>query len=113
MTFSGYSTKMCILKQIKVIKMSVLEELYNGNINPSERYIKENSKYQKQNKQLAELIDKLIPMLNEDEKRICENIGDILSSMSFISERESFLFGFRTGAQMILEIMNYESQNFV
>lgn len=93
--------------------MSVLEDFYNGNINPSERYIKENSKYQKQNKQLVELIDKVIPLLSEDEKRILENIGDIINSMNLISEKENFLFGFRTGAKMMLELMNSESQNFL
>lgn len=34
-------------------------------------------------------------------------------SMNYISERESFILGFRTGAQIMLEILNLESQNFV
>lgn len=93
--------------------MSVLEELYQGNINPTERYIKENSNYQQQNKQLVKQIDKLISLLNEDEKMLFENIGDTLISMNYISEKESFLSGFCMGVQMILEIINYESRNFI
>lgn len=59
--------------------MAILEELFQGNINPSEKTIKENSDYQKQNKHLLMLIDKLTPMLNKDEKRFLK----ILATLCF------------------------------
>ncbi len=92
--------------------MSMLKELYNGNINPVEKYIKKGGEYQKINKLLVEDIDKLILKLNADEKKLLEKIFDEMSSLNLISETESFVYGFCLGSQLILEILNYKSENF-
>lgn len=52
--------------------MTILEELYNGNINPSSRFIKNDSEYQRVNHQLTEYLDKLMMSLDDDEKQLYE-----------------------------------------
>lgn len=93
--------------------MSILEELYKGNVNPSDKYIKENSEYAEINKQLTKYIDELLPLLNDEEKQLCEKIADTASNLGYISEKERFVEGFCTGAQIVLELLNYKSENFV
>lgn len=93
--------------------MSVLEELYNGNINPSEKYIKNGSEYQKLSKELTESIDELMLLLNNEEKQLCERIIDNVLELGCISEKEHFIEGFRTGAQIMWEIIHYKSENYI
>ena len=92
--------------------MSILEELYNGNINPSEKYVKNGSAHQKLSKQLMEHIDELMALLNDGEKQLCEKIGDVVSELNYLSEKECFIEGFRTGAQIAWVIIHYESANY-
>jgi len=93
--------------------MSILEELYNGNINPSEKYIKNGSAYQKLNKQLTEQIYELMTLLNNEEKLLFEKIGDNISALNYISEKERFIEGFRIGVHMMWEIIHFKSANFI
>lgn len=93
--------------------MSILEELYHGNINPSELHIKKGSEYQKVSKQFAEKAEKLLVSLNKEEAALFESILDDHTSLSYISEKDRFAEGFRIGALLMWEIMNYESQNFI
>lgn len=93
--------------------MSVLEDLYNGNINPSEKYIKNGSEYQMLNKQLMEAIDELMLLLNNEEKQRCEKIIDNILRLSCISEKEHFIEGLRIGAQMMWEIIHFKSENYI
>lgn len=88
------------------------EELYNGNINPSCKFIKSGSEYQKLNSQLAELIDELDQALNNSEKHLLEKISDTLCRMTYISQKECYIDGFRSGAQLMLEITSSESDSF-
>ncbi len=93
--------------------MSILEELYNGNINPLERYIKNGSEYQKLNNQLTECLDELMLLLDNRGKQLCEKIGDNIADLSCISEKECFIEGFCMGTQMMWEIMHFKSENFL
>lgn len=93
--------------------MTILEELYNGNIHPTEKHIKKGSTYQKINDQLAENLDKLMILLKDEEKCLFEKIeGDALQ-LGYISEKENFIDGSCLGAQMMLEIMSRKSEDFI
>ena len=67
--------------------MSVLDDLYNGNINPSGKYIKKNSEYQKLNIELMEIIDEFMLHLDEKEKQLCEAIEKHVYELCYISEK--------------------------
>ena len=92
--------------------MSVLNELYYGNINPSARMIRKGSAYQKCNSELNEDIEKLLPLLNDTQKEMCEQIGSKLSDLNCLAEKDCFIHGFCLGAQVMLEIMHWKSDGF-
>lgn len=93
--------------------MSIIEELYHGNISPSQKYIKEGSELQKTNNKLIEHIEQLLPLLNEEEKRLYEKIEEAMFRLNEISEKERFFEGFCIGAQMVWEIVHFKSTNYV
>ena len=92
--------------------MSFLEELYYGNIDPSAKQIKSDSEYQKQQNELWRCIDLLFLSLNNEQKGLCDEIGEYISQLDCIAQRESFIQGFRMGAQMAWEIVNFQSKEF-
>lgn len=83
--------------------MSVLEELYNGKINPSERYIKNSDECQKLNYLLTQNIKKLTKSLSPEEIAILSRMEDIFSELCYLSEVDGFKYGFKLGAQMMLD----------
>ncbi len=92
--------------------MCVLEQLYNGNINPSERYIKKGGEYEKAFNELVKNIEELQSMLTAKQKQICEQLEENIGRLSYISEKESFIEGYRLGARTVFEIIYYESKNY-
>ncbi|MBR5011529.1 MAG: hypothetical protein IKY12_03135 [Clostridia bacterium] len=93
--------------------MSKIADLYNGNIDPATRYIKEGDAYDQLNTQLLENIEKLMPMLNEQAKDIYERIEQKIWDMTSISMQECFVEGFILGAKIMQEIYDFESSNFI
>ena len=92
--------------------MSVLEQLYNGNINPSEKYIKKGGDYEKSFDKLVRNFEELQTLLTTKQKQICEQLEENISRISYISEKESFIEGYRLGAKTVFEIIYYESKNY-
>lgn len=92
--------------------MSILEDLYYGNISPSSKYVKKDSEYQKLNKELIENSDRLTALLNDEEREIYKRIEDIFYELVYICEKEYYLDGFCTGAKMIVDAINFKSRNF-
>ncbi len=92
--------------------MSILEELYNGNITPCEMFVKKGSEYQKLSLHLTDSIEKLLSLLTQEERKIYEDIEETISHRSCISEREHFVQGFRLGAEFVWELEHYKSSNF-
>ncbi len=93
--------------------MSVLGELYNGNISPADKYIKRGSEYHKLNLELIEQIEKFTGMLSKEEKQKYEEIEEKIYSLNAIAEKERFEDGFCLGAKLILEIIGYKSKNLI
>ena len=86
--------------------MTILEELYNGNINPSEKFIKKDSEYRSLMNEYAEQIDKLTAILDNGEKELFEKIMETGVSIGYISDKENFIGGFCLGARIMIEIPN-------
>ena len=92
--------------------MSILEELYDGNIRPFERYIKSDSEYQKLSNQLSEHLNTFMTLLNDKEKQLYEKIEAGFSDLNYISEKECFIEGFRIGVQIMWEVIHFKSKNY-
>ena len=91
----------------------MLEDLYYGNLTPFEKHVKRGSEYDTISKELSNTLDVFFSFLNEEERKIYRKIESDFSKLNSIAEKESFIDGFRIGAQIILEIMNYKNENFL
>ena len=86
--------------------MTILEELYNGNVVPWEKFAKRGGEYARLLNELAECSNKLSALLDDTSKELWNKIMDTDRAMEFISEKESFIDGFCLGARIMLEILN-------
>ncbi|MBQ7827415.1 MAG: hypothetical protein IJ386_04035 [Clostridia bacterium] len=86
--------------------MTILEELYNGNICPGEKFAKAGGEYARMSGELSKKIDRFIPMLNEAEIKLWEDIMETKNTMEVISDRQNFIDGFCMGARIMLEILD-------
>ena len=92
--------------------MSILEELYYGNINPSEKFVKKGSEYHKTTKELLLLEEKLYKTINKEEKAIYEEISENRCRLEDMAEKERFIDGFRVGAMVLYEILTPSESQF-
>lgn len=85
--------------------MDILEGLYYGNLFPHEKY----AKLDDEMKELLGLLDrnekKLIATFYDEQKETFEKYKDCNREISEISERQSFIMGFKLGAKIVIESM--------
>ena len=85
---------------------TILEELYYGNICPNT----DCRSHDKDTKQLIGYIadhhDNLLATLNEQQKEILEKFDDCYNELTDINEREIFLYAFKLGARIMLQILS-------
>ena len=84
---------------------TILEELYYGNICPNT----DCRSHDKDTKQLIGYIadhhDNLLATLNEQQKEILEKFYDCYNELTDINKREIFLYSFKLGARIMLQIL--------
>jgi hypothetical protein len=84
--------------------MSILDQLYDGNVNPSEKYIKKSSEYHKLTLQLNEKETQLFKDFSEKQIGIYENIMEIRGVQQYIAEKDTFVDGFKLGAKIMMQV---------
>ena len=92
--------------------MTILENLYNGNINIVEKSIKKGSEYDRLTKVASELEDKLMESISGQEKELFESIFITRFQQEDIMLTETFVEGFRLGAQIMLEVFSEPKRQF-
>ena len=92
--------------------MTILENLYNGNINIVEKSIKKGSEYDRLTKIASELEDKLMESISGQEKELFESIFITRFQQEDIMLTETFIEGFRLGAQIMLEVLSEPKRQF-
>lgn len=93
--------------------MSILKDLYYGNIEPAQRFIKKDSEYYKIYSELVDCLEELNSTFTEEQRRLSAKIEEKSLEISCLSEEERFIHGFSLGAQMILEIINFKSDIYI
>ena len=88
--------------------MSVLEDLWDGNIAPWEREIKRSSDYADALDRIVQLETDLHARLNDEEKELLERFVDCSNEMCCVSECEMFVRGFTLDIKLIIEVMSSE-----
>ena len=91
--------------------MYLLEQLWRGNIAPSERYIRSNSEYKKASQAFCDAAEKMTEELTPEGKKYWEAVANYQSDMTMLAEEDIFIYGFRMGARMILDVIgDYKGQ---
>ena len=85
--------------------MTTLEDLYYGNIHPSDRYIKRGTKVDQIIKLIYKNEDALCATLTEQQKKIFEKFKDCQSELSGMVERDAFRDGFILAVRIMMEVM--------
>lgn len=83
---------------------SILEQLWNGEIDPSAREFCKGSEYHELLQLLGRNQDRLLETLNDSEKELFQKYKDCKDEMDDIETREVFISGFQSGVKVILEI---------
>ena len=90
---------------------SILEELWYGNVCPNEGCREVTKETKELMKYIAEHHDNLHATLTEKQKETLEKFDDCYSELTDINERDIFVYAFRLGARMMLEVMTPKSEN--
>ena len=91
--------------------MYILEDLWNGKITPSERYICSDSEYHRILHKLCEETDVFLKDLSKEKQQQYEELEKMQFKLFNISEQDTFVVGFRFGARIILDVVGeYKGQ---
>ena len=91
--------------------MYILEDLWNGNVAPSERVIRPGSPYAELQKQMVAAEDVFRKELSSEGKQAYEDFCRKQAGMAEIAECDSFIRGVRFGVRFLLDVIgDYESQ---
>lgn len=85
--------------------LSLLEELWYGNICPQEQSTEHNKEVKNLISLMGKNRDELSSTLTDAQKETLEKYDDCVNEMNGIIEREIFSYGFRLGARIMLEVM--------
>lgn len=84
--------------------MTTLEELFHGNINPSEsKGLSNNPEYKNLIALTAQAQNKLIVSLNDEQKKLFDKYIINAEELSTIIEVDCFKTGFKLGAKLTIE----------
>lgn len=92
--------------------MTTLENLYYGNIDPTNKYIKRGSDYSKLINLSVRNEEKLTSTLSKEQKIIFEKYKDCITEMTSIAEKEAFIQGIKLGIKISAESFLTDSENF-
>ena len=85
--------------------MQILEELYVGDVRPGERSFKRNSQYGRALNESADAADRLIAVLSEEQKKLFEEYMDAHREVMVLTDAETFIYEFRTGAKIMMDVL--------
>lgn len=91
--------------------MFFIENLWYGNIRPSQKAIRKDSQYHKTLTHLTSLTTLLLADFNEGQRKLYNEIESVQGELNTIENKENFVEGFRYGAGMMLDVLNeYKGQ---
>ena len=91
--------------------MFILDELWRGKITPSERRIRENSRYAEVLRDNAGKDQAFSQTLTEEQRKAYDEIYNGQMELLAIAEEEAFILGYRIGVRLILDATgDYKAQ---
>ena len=85
--------------------MLILEDLYLGDVRPSERSFKRNSQYAKAPDELVKAGDELTNTLTEKQKEIIEDYMTAQREVNVLTDCETFIYSFRLAAKIMIDVL--------
>ena len=85
--------------------MYVLKDLWRGSLSPMERTVRPGSDYNRVSLEICEQIDRFLEALTSEEKKQWETISGLRNDMTLMGEEDAFIYGFRMGARMIIDVV--------
>ena len=85
--------------------MQVLEELYLGGIRPGERIGKRNRQYDKALEDTIKAGDSLTASLTPEQRDLFENYMDAQREVNVLTDCETFIYGFKLGAKIMMDVL--------
>ncbi len=85
--------------------MLILEDLYLGDVRPSERSFKRNSQYAKALDELVKAGDALTDTLTEKQKEVFEKYMTAQREVNVLTDCETFCMAFKIGAKLMLDVL--------
>ena len=83
--------------------MTVLEELWYGNIDPHESFLIQNRQFRHLLSLMGKNRDKLSNTLTEQQKESLDKYDEAINEMHSLAEQYAFQYGFSLGARLIVE----------
>ncbi len=84
--------------------MTLLEDLWYGNLNPHEAILTENRQYKHLLSLMARNRDELSETLTDKQLETLEKYDEAMNEMHSLAEVEAFSYGFRIGVQLMIEV---------
>ena len=85
--------------------MLILEDLYLGDVRPSERSFKRNSQYAKALDELVKSGDALTDTFTEKQKEMFEEYMTAQREVNVLTDCETFIYAFRLAAKIIIDVL--------
>ena len=85
--------------------MLILEELYLGDVRPSERSFKRNSQYAKALNEVVRAGDALTDTLTEKQKEKFEDYMTAQRVVNVLTDCETFIYSFRLAAKIMIDVL--------
>ena len=85
--------------------MTVLEDLWYGNVNPHEAILTDSKRYKHLLSLMARNRDELSETLTDKQLETLEKYDEAMNEMHSLAEVEAFSYGFRIGVRLMIEAL--------
>ncbi len=85
--------------------MLILEDLYLGDVRPSERSFKRNSQYAKALDEVVRAGDALTDTLTEKQKEVFEEYMTAQREVNVLTDCETFICAFRLATKIMIDVL--------
>ena len=89
--------------------MTILEDLWYGNINPHETFLIQNRQFKHLLSLMGKNRDKLSDTLTKQQKEILEKYDETVNEMHSLAEVEAFSCGFFIGVRLMTESISIQT----
>jgi len=94
------------------MKNQTIKSFYYGNLIPNERQMINGSEIRRVAKELDTAENQLRAILQPEAIPMMERYGKLQAEMASLTEADSYVDGFKTGARFMLEILDDSHENF-